>query len=63
MIERIDSTYDGEVFHLRLTDTLARGDELMQGEYTRKAGEYGEGHVAVKIVGVLDEERFGAIEE
>jgi len=50
------------VFHARLTDTPARRDELVRGEYTWEAGEYGEGQVAVKIVDVLDEEWFGVIE-
>jgi len=54
----VDPAYDGEVFHARITDTPARRDELVRGEYTWEAGEYGEGPVAVKIVDVLDEEWF-----
>ena len=37
----------------------ARRDELVRGEYTWEAKEYGDGPVAVKIVAVLDEEWFG----
>jgi adenine-specific DNA-methyltransferase len=55
----IDPAYDGEVFHARITDTPARRDELVAGEYTWEAAEYGDGPVAVKIVDVLDEEWFG----
>ena len=58
----IDPAYDGEVFHARITDTPARRDELVRGEYTWKVGGYGEGQVAVKIVDVLDEEWFGVVE-
>ena len=58
----IDPAYDGEVFYPRITDTPARRDELVRGEYTWEAGEYGEGQVAVKIVDVLDEEWFGVVE-
>ena len=58
----IDPAYDGEVFHARITDTPAHRDELVRGEYTWKAGEYGDGPVAVKIVDVLDETWFGVIE-
>lgn len=57
----IDPACDGQVFHARITDTPARRDELVRGEYTWEAGEYGEGQVAVKIVDVLDEEWFGVI--
>ena len=46
-------------FHPRITDTPARRDELVRGEYTWEVGEYGEGQIAVKIVDVLDEEWFG----
>ena len=58
----VDPAYDGQVFHARITDTPARRDELVRGEYTWEAGEYGEGQVAVKIVDVLDEEWFGVVE-
>jgi len=58
----IDPAYDGDVFHARITDTPARRDELVRGEYTWKLGEYGEGQVAVKIVDVLDETWFEIIE-
>jgi adenine-specific DNA-methyltransferase len=55
----VDPAYDGQVFHARITDTPARRDELVRGEYTWEAEEYGDGLVAVKIVDVLDEEWFG----
>jgi site-specific DNA-methyltransferase (adenine-specific)/adenine-specific DNA-methyltransferase len=55
----VDPAYDGQVFHARITDTPARRDELVRGEYTWEVGEYGDGPVAVKIVDVLDEEWFG----
>lgn len=35
---------------------------MMGGEYPWEAGEYGKGHVAVKIVDALDEEWFGVVE-
>ena len=54
----VDPAYDGQVFHARITDTPARRDELVRGEYTWEAEEYGDGPVAVKIVDVLDEEWF-----
>jgi len=57
----IDPAYDGQVFHARITDTPARRDELVRGEYTWEVGGYGEGQVAVKIVDVLDEEWFGVV--
>jgi len=59
----IDPAYDGEVFHPRITDTPSRRDELVRGEYTWDASEYGDGPVAVKIVDVLDEEWFGVVGE
>jgi hypothetical protein len=55
----VDPAYDGQVFHARITDTPARRDELVRGEYTWEAEECGDGLVAVKIVDVLDEEWFG----
>jgi site-specific DNA-methyltransferase (adenine-specific)/adenine-specific DNA-methyltransferase len=58
----VDPAHDGEVFHARITDTPARRDEMVRGEYTWEAEEYGEGQVAVKIVDVLDEEWFGVVE-
>jgi site-specific DNA-methyltransferase (adenine-specific)/adenine-specific DNA-methyltransferase len=58
----IDPAYDGQVFHARLTDTPARRDEMVRGEYTWEAVKYGEEQVAVKIVDVLDEEWFGVLE-
>ena len=58
----IDPAYDGEVFHARITDTPARRDEMVRGEYTWKVQDYGEGQVAVKIVDVLDETWFGVME-
>ena len=58
----VDPAYDGEVFHPRISDTPARRDEMVRGEYTWEAEEYGEGQVAVKIVDVLDEEWFEVIE-
>jgi site-specific DNA-methyltransferase (adenine-specific)/adenine-specific DNA-methyltransferase len=58
----IDPAYDGQVFHARITDTPARREELVQGEYTWAEEERGEGQVAVKIVDVLDEEWFGVVE-
>ncbi|MCG2768960.1 MAG: site-specific DNA-methyltransferase, partial [Anaerolineae bacterium] len=58
----IDPAYDGEVFHARITDTPSRRDEMVQGEYTWEAKEYGAGQVAVKIVDVLDEECFVVVE-
>jgi hypothetical protein len=57
----IDPAYDGQVFQPRITDSPARGDELVRGEYTWRVDAYGEGPVAVKIVDVLDEEWFGVI--
>ena len=57
----IDPAYDGQVIHARITDTPARRDELVRGEYTWKAGQYGDGQVVVKIVDVLDEEWFGVM--
>jgi len=50
-----------ETICARIADTPARRDELVRGEYTWEAGEYGEGQVGVKIVDVLDEEWFGMI--
>ncbi len=58
----IDPAYDGEVFHARITDTPARRDELVSGEYTWEVREYREGQVAVKIVDVLDETWFGVVD-
>jgi hypothetical protein len=57
----IDPAYDGQVFHARITDTPARHDELVRGEYTWSASEYDDGPVAVKIVDVLDEEWFRVV--
>lgn len=56
-----DPAYDGEVFHIHITDTPSRRDELVRGEYTWETTEYGDGPVAVKIVDMLDEEWFGVI--
>lgn len=58
----VDPAYDGEAFHPRITDTPARRDDLVRGEYTWETGQYGDGHVAVKIVDVLDEEWFGVVQ-
>ena len=49
-------------FRGRITDTPARRDALVRGEYTWEAGEHSEGRVAVKIVDVLDEQWFGVVE-
>ena len=42
--------------------TYAQRDELVRGEYTWGADEYGDGEVAVKIVDVLDETWFGVVD-
>jgi hypothetical protein len=59
----IDPAYDGEVFQARITDTPARRDEMVRGEYTWAEEEYGEGEVPVKIVDVLDEDWVGVVGE
>jgi len=51
----IDTSYDGEVFDITLSDVPERKNDLVVGEYRLPAPE-GEATVAVKVIDMLGEE-------